>query len=161
MESTDERNKLQVTDLSNLCSAVFNASSVITLISQSYATDPSCPSPEGKGLVGSVRSVVNAARNFVLTDVDSVVLNDAQQAVDKALQSFKASLSAVQALQSIAGQESKLDQLSSVLNPIEFKDTIKRHSAKFFQGSREWLFTEIFTWLADTNSKKKVSCDIY
>jgi hypothetical protein len=76
LEAQDASN-LQVTDLNNLCTAVIDASNVISLISDYYQTQGNSPSSSpsrGKG----IRTIVSAIRNFVLSDVDEKNISDTQ-----------------------------------------------------------------------------------
>ena len=76
LEAQDASN-LQVTDLNNLCTAVIDASNVISLISDYYQTQGNSPSSSpsrGKG----IRTIVSAIRNFVLSDIDEKNISDTQ-----------------------------------------------------------------------------------
>jgi hypothetical protein len=147
LQEAQGASKLQLTDLNNLCTAVIDASNLISLISSHYNNPPI---GKGKG----VRRIVNAVRNFVLSNIDEKNIDDTQLAVKDALLSFKTTLIGAQALQSI---KSPIEKLREALDPVDFKDTINRHCAKYFEGSREWLFEELLKWLDDVsqNSDKE------
>ena len=166
LESTT-LNMLQTSSLNNLSSAVVDASNLLALISASYDDDSSSTSTNGSvssGVVNTLRKIVITGRNFILSDVDAGNISNAHEAVAYALLSFKTALSGVQALQGI---KSVLENLKEALSPVDFSATVSRHMAKYFAGSREWLFDDFFKWLDDmpaeastVSAKRKVSCDI-
>jgi hypothetical protein len=157
---------LQTSSLNSLSAAVVDASNLIALITATYNGDSAGTSTNGSvssGVVNTLRKIVITGRNFILSDVDAGNINNAQEAVEKALLSFKTALSGVQALQGI---KSVLDNLKEALSPVDFSATVSRHMGKYFAGSREWLFSDFFQWLDDMPAaastgfaKRKVSWD--
>jgi len=139
--------KLQVTDLNNLCSAVVEASNVISLFASYYGAAAAPTNSEGGGgKVDAIRSAVHTMRNFVLSDSDAANIRDAQAAVKEAVLAFKTTLSGAQALQNI---KLPLDKLQEALRPTLFHDTIQRKYDEYFEGSREWLMADTLAWLDD------------
>jgi hypothetical protein len=139
--------------LNKLCSAIVDASNLISLLSKYYIAEPassSIPSYSSTSKIAStlLRKVVFAGRNFTLSDVDSNNISSAETAIKEALESFKSSLSAVNSVQNF---KSTLSELDKALRPVDFTETRRRYLLKYCSGSREWLYEELISWLDDVS----------
>lgn len=153
LDQSSRLNDLQVLSLNKLCSAIVDASNLISIMSNYYSaesTDSSLPSYSSSSKVTNtlLRKVVVAGRNFTLSDVDSNNISSAQTAIKEALESFKSSLSAVNSVQNF---KSTLSELDKALKPVDFTETRRRHLLKYCSGSREWLYEELISWLDDVS----------